>query len=91
MFVTGNIVVDAVEQAIAVPAAAIREDAEGPYVLKLEGEAVVRQPVEAGEVWSTNRLTEIRSGLVAGDVIVSAVLPQLVPGTQIQMLMERGR
>jgi membrane fusion protein (multidrug efflux system) len=91
MFATGNIVVEAIDGAIAVPATAIREDAEGTHVLKLEGETVVRQPVELGEVWSTNRLTEIRSGLAAGDVIVSALLPQLVPGTRIQMLMEGGR
>mgnify|MGYP001291940543 CR=1 FL=1 len=91
MFVTGNIVVETVEGAIAVPAAAIREDAEGPHVLKLENDTVVRQAVEPGAVWSTNRLTEIRSGLAAGDVIVSALLPQLIPGSRIQMLMEGGR
>jgi len=91
MFVTGNIVVDAVDDAIAVPGAAIREDAEGPYVLKIVDDVAERQAVEPGEVWSTNRLTQILSGLEPGDVIVSAVLPQLVPGTRIQMLMEHGR
>ena len=91
MFATGNIVIEAVEDAIAVPAAAIREDAEGSFVLKLDGETVVRQAVEPGAVWSTSRLTEIRSGLAAGDVIGAAVLPQLVPGTGIRMLMVRGR
>lgn len=85
MFATGQIVVDAKENAFAVPADAIREDRQGEYVLKIEGERVVRQPVEVGRRWDNGR-AEIASGLSAGDRIVTAILPELEADTAIEIV-----
>src|SRR5690606_24664071 len=74
MFATGQIVVDEQPEALAVPETALREDAEGVFVLKLADEALLRQPVEKGRQWSRGRLIEITKGLVAGDIVVTAPL-----------------
>jgi RND family efflux transporter MFP subunit len=86
MFATGQIVVDEVADAIAVPAVAIREDAEGFFVLKLEDDAIVRQAIEEGGSWNSGRMIEVTSGLAAGDRIVTAPLTQLEPGDLIEMV-----
>lgn len=83
MFATGQIVVSEQQDAIAIPSAALREDAEGSFVLKLEGDELVRQAVELGPQWDRGRLVEVTAGLEQGDVIVSVPLSQLEPGDQI--------
>lgn len=86
MFATGQIVVAEKPDAIAVPQTAIREDAEGYFVLKLTEGRVVRQAVEQGENWNGNRLVEIVSGLSTGDVVVTAPLTQLQPDDRVEMV-----
>ncbi|HTN60142.1 MAG TPA: efflux RND transporter periplasmic adaptor subunit, partial [Devosia sp.] len=71
MFATGQVVVAEQANALAVPKAAIREDAESFYLLKLADGAVVRQTIEQGQTWNGGRLIEITSGLVDGDVVVT--------------------
>ena len=67
------------EEAIAVPAAALREDAEGQFVLKLVDGTLERQGIEMVREWERGRLIEV-TGLSAGDVIVSAPLSELEAG-----------
>ncbi|WIY53207.1 efflux RND transporter periplasmic adaptor subunit [Devosia sp. YIM 151766] len=86
MFATGQIVVAERADALAVPETALREDAEGTFVLKLMEDRVVRQAIERGESWNGNRLVEISSGLVAGDVVVTAPLTQLQPDDLVQLV-----
>lgn len=86
MFATGQIVVNEQTDAIAIPATALREDAEGGFVLKVEDDRLVRHAVEQGAAWNRGRLLEITSGLAPGDVIISAPLTQLEPGDQIVMV-----
>jgi RND family efflux transporter MFP subunit len=86
MFAVGQITVTQQADALALPSGAIREDAEGFYVLKVDGDAVTRQAIEKGGEWSAGRLIEITSGISAGDVIVTAVLTQLQPGDHIEMV-----
>lgn len=76
MFATGSITVQQKDDAIALPAAALREDADGHYVLKLVDDALVRQAVELVREWDRGRTVEL-SGLADGDVVVSAPLPDL--------------
>ena len=76
MFATGFIVVNEQADALAVPASALREDAEGQFVLKLVDEVLVRQAVEPGREWDRGRMVEV-NGLASGDVIISAPLPDL--------------
>ena len=68
------------------PKAAIREDAEGFYVLKRDADKVVRQAVEQGESWNGGALVAITSGLAASDVIVTAPLTQLEPGDTVELV-----
>jgi len=84
MFTSGNVIVAEKENAIAVPAGALREDQEGQYVLKIDGNTGVRQSVALGETWGSG-LVEIVDGLSAGDLVVSAPLPQLEPGMQVSV------
>ncbi|MCR6670710.1 efflux RND transporter periplasmic adaptor subunit [Devosia ginsengisoli] len=86
MFATGQIVVAQQTDALAVPETALREDAEGFFVLKLADGKVVRQAIEQGERWNGNRLVEITSGLTAGDVVVTAPLTQLQPDDLVEMV-----
>lgn len=79
MFATGHIVVSEAEDRLAVPAAALREDAEGRFVLKLVEGTLARQAVEPVADWNRGRMVEVE-GLVAGDVVVSAPLADLEAG-----------
>ncbi|UJW85120.1 efflux RND transporter periplasmic adaptor subunit [Devosia sp. SL43] len=79
MFATGQITVSEQTDALAVPAAALREDAEGQFVLKLDGDVFVRQAVETVREWARGSMIEV-TGLAAGDVVVSAPLDELQPG-----------
>ncbi|MET3924037.1 efflux RND transporter periplasmic adaptor subunit [Devosia sp. 2618] len=86
MFAIGQVVIADRPDALAVPPAALREDAEGYYVLKLADGKVVRQAIKQGGSWNGNRLVEITSGLVAGDVVVTAPLTQLQPDDLVEMV-----
>lgn len=79
MFATGYITVSEQADALAVPAAALREDAEGNYVLKLAEDTLVRQAIEPVQEWNRGSMIEV-TGLESGDVIVSAPLYELQPG-----------
>ena len=83
MFTTGAIEIAALDDAIALPEAAIREDQEGLYVLKIVDGLLARQPIEQGERWTTGNLIDIRSGLSSGDVVVTAPLFELAPGMRV--------
>lgn len=86
MFASGQIVVAEKADALALPAAALREDAQGEYVLKLEDGVLVRQAIEQGAEWHRGRTIEIVSGLEPGDVVISAPLPELDPGDRYEMV-----
>lgn len=83
MFASGRIVLDQKEDALGIPADALRQDDAGSFVLKRDGDHVIRQPVEVARSWEGGRMVEIATGLAPGDVIVSQQLEQLRPGTQI--------
>jgi membrane fusion protein (multidrug efflux system) len=87
MFATAEVVVAQVPGAIAVPADAIRSDAGGSYVLRIENDRLVRAPVTMAETWS-GRLTRITAGLAEGDEIITAALPELAPGDLIDRVAE---
>lgn len=85
MFATGQIVVAEKEGALAISAAALREDAQGHYVLKLVDNVLVRQPVEIQREWNRGSQLEV-TGLSEGDVIVSAPLNDLKPDDAVTLL-----
>lgn len=85
MFATGYITVAQQADAMAIPAAALREDAEGQYVLKLAGDVLVRQPVTIVRDWNRGSMIEV-TGLAAGDVVISAPLDELQPDEAYTLL-----
>lgn len=85
MFATGFITVAEKADALAVPAAAIREDADGDYVLTLTDGTLSRQAVEQGPTWDRGRIVEV-TGLAAGDVIVGGALSDLAAGEAYQLV-----
>lgn len=85
MFATGQITVVEKTGAIAVPAQALREDAEGEFVLKLDNGTLVRQGVEAGTAWDRGALVEV-TGLNAGDVVITAPLTELSAGEAYEIV-----
>jgi RND family efflux transporter MFP subunit len=85
MFASAQVVVDAVEGAIAIPTRALREDVDGTYVLRIEGQTLVRQGIETGGTWA-GRLTQVTSGLEAGQSVVTAPLPALQPGDTVVLV-----
>lgn len=85
MFATGQITVAEKPDAIAILATAVREDADGHFVLKLVDGTLVRQAVEPGTPWERGRLVEV-SGLNAGDVVVAAALTELSAGETFELI-----
>ncbi|PXA97844.1 efflux RND transporter periplasmic adaptor subunit [Nostoc sp. 3335mG] len=85
MFATGEITVAEKVDAIAIRATALREDAEGTFVLKLDNGTLVRQPVEPGTTWDRGAVVEV-SGLAEGDTVVTAPLSELSAGEAYEMV-----
>lgn len=85
MFATGQITVASMDDAIAIAMTAIREDAEGQFVLKLVDGSVQRQAVEVGNAWDRGRIVEV-TGLAAGDTVVTAPLAELADGDAYEIV-----
>lgn len=85
MFATGQITVLEKADAIAVPAAALREDAEGSFVLKLDNGTLERQAVEPGATWDRGAIVEV-GGLNPGDVVITAPLSELAAGDAYEIV-----
>jgi multidrug efflux pump subunit AcrA (membrane-fusion protein) len=85
MFATAQVVVDAVDGAIAVPTVALRDDAEGAYALVSADDLLVRQGVQTGPVFAGG-LTQITDGLGARQTVVTAPLAALRPGDAVTLV-----
>jgi membrane fusion protein, multidrug efflux system len=88
LFAMGSVVVAEKGHALAVPAAAMRKDDQGDYVLAVENGVLVRKPVGAVRTWSRGELVEVK-GLESGMTIVSAPLPGLKAGQPVKVLEAR--
>ncbi|WP_163849325.1 efflux RND transporter periplasmic adaptor subunit [Pseudooceanicola aestuarii] len=86
MFASGVLVLDSKDGAIGIPADALRRDDAGDFVLKRDGDRVIRQPVTVARMWDRGRKAEIAAGLAEGDVIVAAPLERLQPDTKITVV-----
>ena len=85
MFATGQIVVEEAKEALAVPTVALREDAQGYHLLVIDGNQLRATPVETGGEWA-GALTQITSGLSAGQKVVTAPLPALSDGDSVEIV-----
>ncbi|HYI05284.1 MAG TPA: efflux RND transporter periplasmic adaptor subunit, partial [Reyranella sp.] len=88
LFAMGSVVVAEKGHALAVPAAAMRKDEQGDYVLAVENGVLVRKPVGAVRTWSRGELVEVK-GLESGLTIVSVPLPGLKAGQSVKVLEAR--
>lgn len=86
MFATGRIIFRSVDNVFAIAPSALREDVEGQFVLRLDGDQLVRRPVQVGEYWNGSDMFEITEGLSQGDRIVSAALVQLNAGDTFEIV-----
>jgi RND family efflux transporter MFP subunit len=85
LFATGSLVLERIENALPVPATAVREENGGAHVYAIENEVVQRKPVELG-LRTRNGFVEVRSGLEPGDVVVRTNLGQLREGAQVRVV-----
>lgn len=86
MFASGRITIEEASAALAVPEAAVRQDAEGRYLLKIVDGALVRQPVEIARNWTSSRMTQVSSGLAMGETYVSGQLDDLAAGMRVTVV-----
>ena len=83
LFGMGRVTTAETAGAIAVPAAAMRKDETGSFVLAVADGALVRKPVETVRPWLRGELIEVK-GLDEGQVIVAAPLPGLKAGQKVK-------
>lgn len=70
-----------VDHALVIPREALRHDAQGDYVLALQGDAVARRAVKTGN--STVSLVEVTAGLSDGDAVALPSETPLTSGTRV--------
>jgi len=88
LFGTGAINVKEKANALAVPAASVRKDNEGEFVLAVENATLVRKPVGVVRTWSRGELVEVK-GLEAGMTVVAVPLPGLRAGQPVKLVEAR--
>jgi len=86
MFATGQIVTDEVTGALAVPASAIREDADGEHVLVITDGKLERRAVDTVRTWSAANSVQLSTGLVPGETLVSGRLDDLQAGMAVTVV-----
>jgi len=92
-FATGRIVSRVVNDALVVPAAALREGKEGapPFVYRINGGKIEVAQVTQGLADETQGVVQIVSGLSASDRIVVGNVGMLGEGMQVRMAEAGGR
>ncbi|CAN5214846.1 efflux RND transporter periplasmic adaptor subunit [soil metagenome] len=88
LFGMGVINVKEKANALAVPAASVRKDEDGEFVLAIENAALVRKPIGVVRTWSRGELVEVK-GLDAGMTVVAAPLPGLKAGQPVKLVEVR--
>ena len=86
LFVTASLVLERAEDALPIPATAVREEDGRRYVYAIEDETVRRRAVQTGMA-TRNGMVDVRDGLAAGDVIVRNNLGQLRDGAAARVGM----
>lgn len=88
LFVSGRVVVREAAGAVAVPRSAVRleGDARTPVVYVIAGGAVHRRTVGVGITDDDRGLTQITSGVQAGDMVVVGPVEDLADGVAVELL-----
>jgi membrane fusion protein (multidrug efflux system) len=85
MFAKGGITIEKSAVNPLVPLAALRRDGARDVVYQVEGGKVVARPVELGLRNEDEGMAEVRSGVPAGALVVSAQLEGVKPGTRVKV------
>ena len=83
LFGMGRVTIAETARAFAVPAAAMRKDDAGSFILAVVDGALVRKPVEMVRTWLRGELVEV-NGLEEGQLIIAAPLPGLKAGQRVK-------
>lgn len=96
LFVQGLLALETRDNVIAVPPAAVRDQAGRRFVYVLEKDAVAEREVRLGLVDESAQtgayrsgLVEVVSGLAAGDIIIAVNVGALRPGTPVRLAPQR--
>ena len=76
LFAQGDLTLERIENAVAVPASSVREEIGQTFVYAIENGVVRKKPVRVGQADASGAL-QVFSGLAAGDRIVKSNLGQL--------------
>jgi multidrug efflux pump subunit AcrA (membrane-fusion protein) len=86
LFVSGRVVTSARASALAAPVGALRTEGSGHVVYRLHGGRAQRVPVQLGLLDEAAGLAELEGELVAGDSLLTGVLPGIRDGVAVRVL-----
>ena len=84
LFAQGELIVERLENALVIPASAVREEIGQTFVYAIENDKLRRRPVRIG-LSDANRSVQVLEGLAAGDRVVRSNLGQLRDSAQVQV------
>ncbi|MCH8537007.1 MAG: efflux RND transporter periplasmic adaptor subunit [Alkalimonas sp.] len=83
-----NLMIDAREQALAIPTSALFSSDETSYVMLIQDDRLARQEVSTGV--QRGQWVEITSGIQAGDVVLAAQAGDMTEGQRVRIVGWRG-
>ena len=84
LFALGELIVERLENALVIPASAVREEIGQTFVYAIENDKLRRRPVRIG-LSDANGGVQVLEGLAAGDRVVRSNLGQLRDSAQVQV------
>lgn len=84
LFAQGELIVERLENALVIPASAVREEIGQTFVYAIENDKLRRRPVRIG-LSDANGGVQVLEGLAAGDRVVRSNLGQLRDSAQVQV------
>lgn len=84
MFATAHVIIETAPESLALPETALREGADGTFVLRLKDGVLEAAPVTTERGWD-GRLLRVTNGLAPGDQVIAAPLSTLAPGDAVQV------
>lgn len=85
MFASGKVIIAQVDDTLAVPQKAVRQENGATVVYVLAGDTLARRPVVIGLTETEDDLVEIKSGLAAGDQVLVAPFINLSEGMKARL------
>ena len=83
LFAQGDLILEKIENAVVVPAAAVREEIGQTFVYAIDAGILRKKPVKVGPS-DANGMVQVLSGLAPGDLVVKTNLGQMRDGSPAQ-------